>query len=161
GFGKVGKAFGKNKDLFFFFNYEALRISQTRQQPSTVPTVKMRNGDFSELLGATIPGVTVVDTNGNLIPARIGQIYVPGAVVASGNGGGSGGGFGGNIIPEWLINPVGRAALTYYPLPNATGVLNSNGLGFSNNYVANTLAATDNYQITARIDYDLSGTQQI
>ena len=28
-------------------------------------------------------------------------------------------------------------------------------------YVANTLATTDNYQITARIDYNLSATQQI
>src|SRR6185295_10838283 len=38
---------------------------------------------------------------------------------------------------------------------------NTNGLGFSNNYIANTLATTDNYQITARIDYNLSATQQI
>src|SRR5262250_3035028 len=161
GFGKGGKAFGKNKDLFFFFNYEALRISQTKQQQSTVPTAKMRSGDFSELLGAAIPGVTVVDTNGNLIPARIGQIYIPGAVVASGNGAGSRVAFAGNIIPDALINPVGRAALAYYPPPNAVEVGNSNGLGFSNNYVANTVATTDNYQITARIDYNLSETQQI
>ena len=59
-FGEGGKAFSKSDNLFFFFNYEALRISQSRQQPSTVPTVKMRNGDFSELLGDVIPGVTVV-----------------------------------------------------------------------------------------------------
>ncbi len=160
-FGKGGKAFNKNEKLFFFFNYEALRISQTRQQPSTVPTVKMRNGDFSELLGAAIPGVTVVDTQGVLIPGRIGQIYAPGAVVASGDGAGSRVAFAGNIIPDALINQVGRAALAYYPLPNADGVRNSNGLGFSNNYIANTRADTDNYQITARIDYNLSDTQQV
>ena len=164
-FGKNGKLFSKNKGLFFFFNYEALRISQTRQQQSTVPTVKMRNGDFSELLGATIPGVTVIDTNGVLVPARIGQIYAPGAVVAAGQpGAGSRVAFANNIIPESLIHqagPVGRAALAYYPLPNAAGAPNSNGLGFSNNYVANTLATTDNHQITARIDYHLSETQQI
>src|SRR5262245_55842827 len=160
-FGRGGKAFSKNNNLFFFFNYEALRISQTRQQPSTVPTVKMRNGDFSEMLGATIPGVTVVDTNGNLIPARVGQIYAPGAVIAAGDGAGSRVAFADNIIPEPLINPVGRAALAYYPPPNAAGVRNSNGLGFSNNYVANTLATTDNYQITSRIDYNLSQTRQI
>ena len=69
--------------------------------------------------------------------------------------------FANNAIPESLINPVGRAALAFYPLPNAAGVKNSNGPGFSNNYVANTLATTDNYQITARIDYNLSATQQI
>jgi hypothetical protein len=161
-FGRGGEAFSKNEKLFFFFNYEALRISQTRQQPSTVPTVKMRNGDFSELLGDVIPGVPVLDTNGSLIPARIGQIYVPGAVVAPGQpGAGSRVAFADNIIPESLINPVGKSAMAYYPLPNAAGAPNSNGLGFSNNYVANTLATTDNYQIAARIDYNLSETRQI
>jgi carboxypeptidase family protein/TonB-dependent receptor-like protein len=160
-FGEGGRAFSKVNNLFFFVNYEGVRISQARQQPSTVPTVKMRQGDFSELLGAVIPGVTVVDTKGNLIPARIGQIYVPGAVVAAGNGAGSRVAFAGNIIPESMINPVGRASLGFYPLPNAAGTPNSGGLGFSNNYVANTLATTDNHQITARIDYNLSASQQI
>jgi hypothetical protein len=161
-FGEGGKAFSKSDNLFFFFNLEALRVSQSRQQPSTVPTVKMRDGDFSELLGDVIPGVTVIDTNGALIPARVGQIYVPGAVVPAGRpGAGSRVAFADNVIPESLINPVGRAALAFYPLPNAAGAKNSNGLGFSNNYVANTLATTDNYQVTARIDYNLSATQQI
>ncbi|MEP7341957.1 MAG: TonB-dependent receptor, partial [Acidobacteriota bacterium] len=161
GFGEGGKAFRKRENLFFFVNYEALKISQTKQQASTVPTEKMRNGDFSDLLGAAIPGVTVVDTRGNLIPARIGQIYAPGTVIPAGQpGAGSRVAFADNIIPAALINPVGRAAVGYYPLPNAAGVRNSNGLGFSNNYVANTLATTDNYQVTARIDYNLSATQQ-
>jgi hypothetical protein len=160
-FGEGGKAFRKVNNLFFFVNYEGLRISQTQQQSSTVPTVKMRNGDFSELLGAVIPGVTVVDTNGNLIPARIGQIYAPGPVVASGAGAGSRVAFANNVIPASLINPVGRAALAYYPLPNAAGTPNSGGLGFSNNYLANALATTDNHQVTARIDYNLSASQQI
>ncbi|HYE72717.1 MAG TPA: carboxypeptidase-like regulatory domain-containing protein, partial [Blastocatellia bacterium] len=47
-FGQGGKAFKKNNNLFFFFNYEALKVSQTQQRLSTVPTLKMRNGDFSE-----------------------------------------------------------------------------------------------------------------
>ncbi|MBL8203025.1 MAG: carboxypeptidase regulatory-like domain-containing protein [Blastocatellia bacterium] len=153
---------GKSKKLFFFFNYEALRISQTKQTPSAVPTAKMRSGDFSELLGATIPGATVVDTRGQLIPARIGQIYVPGTVVPAGQpGAGSRVAFADNIIPDALINPVGRAAVAYFPLPNAAGVRNANGLGFSNNYIANTIATNDSYQITARVDYNLSSTQQI
>jgi hypothetical protein len=162
GFGKDGFGLKKQKSLFFFFNYEALRVSQTRQQLSTTPTVKMRSGDFSELLGATIPGFEVVDTNGNLIPARIGQIFAPGTVIPAGQpGAGSRVAFAGNVIPAGLINPVGRAAVEYFPLPNVAGVRNSNGLGFSNNYAANTLATTDNYQITARIDYNLSASQQL
>ncbi|MFN7949185.1 MAG: TonB-dependent receptor [Blastocatellia bacterium] len=158
--GRDGKWFGRRSNLFFFFNYEALRISQTRQQPSTVPTLKMRNGDFSELLGAAIPGVMVVDTKGNLIPARTGQIYVPGTVVAAGQpGAGSRVAFADNFIPAALINPVGKAAVNYYPLPNADGLKNTSGPGFSNNYVTNALATTDNYQITARLDYNFSQTQ--
>lgn len=152
----------RSGNLFFFFNYEALLISQTHQRPATVPTERMRVGDFSELLGAEIPGLTVRDTNGNLIPARIGQIYVPGPMVAAGQpGGGSRVAFADNLIPAAMINPVGRAVLGYYPLPNAAGLANATGLGFNNNYIANVVATTDNYQVTARIDYHPSSTQQI
>ncbi|HKX28031.1 MAG TPA: TonB-dependent receptor [Blastocatellia bacterium] len=161
-FGESGRSLRRSDKLFFFFNYEALRVSQSRQQLSTVPTVRMRGGDFSELLGATIPGITVIDTNGNLIPARVGQIYEPGPVVPAGQpGAGSRRAFAGNVIPGNLINPVGRNAVAYYPLPNAPGVPNSSGLGFSSNYAANVVSTTDNYQITARVDYNLSASQQI
>ncbi len=160
-FSEGGKGFRKSEKLFFFFNYEALKISQTQQRASTVPTVKMRSGDFSELLGTTISGITVVDTKGQLIPARIGQIYVPGTIIVAGQpGAGSRIAFADNIIPDAFINSVGRAAMSYFPLPNATGSRNANGLGFSNNYIANTIATTDNYQISARVDYNFSATQQ-
>ncbi|MBX3280074.1 MAG: carboxypeptidase regulatory-like domain-containing protein [Acidobacteria bacterium] len=152
----------RGKDLFFFFNYEALRISQTHQRPATVPTVRMRGGDFSELIGAEIPGLSVLDTNGNLIPARIGQVYVPGPLTPEARpGAGSRVAFAGNVIPAAMINPVGRAALGFYPLPNAAGVANATGLGFNNNYIANVLSRTDNYQIAARIDYHPTSTQQL
>jgi hypothetical protein len=155
-------AFRKNNKLFFFFNYEALRITQTQQRQSTVPTALMRTGNFSELLGAQIPGVTVRDTRGNLIPARIGQIYVPGAVVAAGQpGAGSRIAFADNIIPAASINPVGLAALSYFPLPNTSGTINSGGLGFNNNYIANSLLTTVNHQYTGRVDYNFSTTQQV
>lgn len=154
--------FRKNDKLFFFFNYEVQRISQSLQRQSTVPTEQMRNGHFSELLGALIPGVTVRDTNGNLIPARIGQLYAPGAVVPAGQpGAGSRIAFANNVIPAALINPVAKAALAFYPLPNAPGRINSSGLGFNNNYIANTLQTTDARQYTVRLDYNLSPTQRL
>lgn len=152
----------KSNKLFFFFNFENLRISQSQQRQSTVPTELMRNGDFSELLGPIIPGVKVRDTAGNLVDARIGQIYVPGAVVPAGQpGAGSRIAFANNVIPASLQSPVALAALSYYPLPNAAGVLNSSGLGFSNNYVANSQLTTDARQYTGRIDYNISMTQQL
>ena len=162
GFGEGGPATRRSERLFFFFNYEALRVTQTQQRQSTVPTPGMRGGDFSELLGETIPGVTVRDTQGNLVPARVGQIYVPGPVVPAGQpGAGSRVAFAGNLIPAAQLNAVGLAALGYYPLPNAPGVRNSSGLGFNNNYIANALLTTNNYQVTARLDYNLSPTQQL
>jgi hypothetical protein len=148
-FGEGGDVVRRNDKLFFFFNFEMLKISQTLQRQSTVPTQQMRNGDFSELLGPVISGVTVRDTNGNLIPARIGQIYVPGAAVPNGQtGAGSRIAFANNIIPAGLINPVAKAALAYYPLPNVAGSRNSSGLGFTGNYVANSILTTDNRQLT-------------
>jgi hypothetical protein len=158
--GKAGLR--KSEKLFFFFNYEGQRISQSLQSKSTVPTEKMRNGDFSELLGAEIAGVTVRDTNGILTPARIGQIFVPGPVVAAGQpGAGSRIAFANNVIPASLINPVAQATLAAYPLPNAAAVRNSSGLGFNNNYIANAQLTTNANQYTARVDYNLSQTQQI
>jgi hypothetical protein len=157
GFGEGGPVARKIEKLFFFFNYEGLRIRRSNLRTPTVPTLKMRQGDFSELLGAVITGVTVRDTNGNLIPARIGMIYVPGALVPAGQpGAGSRIAFAGNIIPESRINPVGRAIAAYYPSPNAAGIPNPNGLGFAQNYLVNSPITNSENQYTARIDYNIS-----
>ncbi len=161
-FGEGGPAAKKNDKLFFFFNYEALRLSRSTLRRSTVPSLKMRQGDFSELLGAAITGVTVRDTNGNTVPARLNMIYVPGALVAAGQpGAGSRIAFAGNIIPASRINPVGLNTLAYYPLPNAAGTPNANGLGVTQNYVVNSPNTQHDNQFTARLDYSLSQKHQI
>ena len=161
-FGEGGRAVSKNDKAFFFVNYESLLVSEARLRQSTVPTAKMRAGDFSELLGAVIPNVTVRDTAGNVIPARLGMIYVPGATVATGQpGAGSRVASAGNIIAANQRNPVGLAALSYYPLPNRAGTVNANGVGFNNNFIVNEGLTADNRQIVARVDYNLSNNQQL
>ncbi len=161
-FGAGGRAASKTERAFFFVNYESLVISQSTQRQSTVPTAKMRNGDFSELLGAVIPNVTVRDTAGNTIPARLGMIYAPGALVATGQpGAGSRIAYAGNVIPAAQINPVGLAALRYYPQPNRVGTVNPSGVGFNNNFIVNEGQTTDNRQLVARVDYSLSAKQQL
>jgi hypothetical protein len=153
-FGEGGPAVQKLSKLFFFFNYEGLRLPTTNLRQSTVPTVKMRTGDFSELLGAAIPNVSVRDTNGVVIPARQGMIYVPGAVVAAGQpGAGSRVVFANNIIPANRINPVGQNAVGYYPLPNQAGLIN--------NYLINSAASSSDNQFIARVDYNLSSARQV
>ncbi|MBS1807784.1 MAG: carboxypeptidase regulatory-like domain-containing protein [Acidobacteria bacterium] len=148
-FGEGGPAVKKLDKLFFFFNYEGLRVRQARLRQSNVPTLKQRDGDFSELLGATIANVNVRDTNGTLIPARVGMIYVPGAVVAAGQpGAGSRVVFANNVIPAARFNAVGLNLLRSFPLPNRTG--------FTNNYVVNSPSASNENQVVARLDYSLS-----
>lgn len=161
-FGDDDRIFKNTGKLFFFVNYENLRIKQTQFRQSTVPTVRQRNGDFGELLGAPIAGVMVRDTTGAVIQARIGQIYVPGAVVPAGMpGAGSRIAFANNIISTGQINNVARNVLAFYPLPNRPGTTNATGLGFSNNFVSNQLFNVNYKQVVARIDYKISSTQQL
>ncbi|MBK8312499.1 MAG: TonB-dependent receptor [Acidobacteria bacterium] len=148
-FGTGGPAVKKSDKLFFFFNYEALRVRQAQLRQSNVPTLKQRDGDFSELLGAAITGVNVRDTSGALIPARVGMIYVPGALVAAGQpGAGSRIVFANNVIPRAQQNVVGRNLAAYYPLPNRAG--------FTNNYVVNSPISNTENQMVVRLDYNLS-----
>lgn len=159
-FGEGGKVFEKSDKLFFFFNYEGLRRRQTDFNASIVPTEKQRSGDFSELLGPTIAGVTVRDTNGNLIPARVGMIFVPGATVPVGQpGAGSRIAYAGNIIPLAQQDPVARAILAYYPLPNAATTFSATNANPSNNYFVNSPREINTNQFVTRIDYKISPTQ--
>ncbi len=156
-FGTGGPLAQKLSKVFFFFNYEGLRLPTTNLRTSTVPTAKMRGGDFSELLGAAIANVNVRDTTGALIPARQGMIYVPGAVVAAGQpGAGSRVVFANNLIPANLINTVGKNAVAYYPLPNQAGQSS-----LINNYLINSAANSSDNQFIARVDYNLSSARQL
>src|SRR5262249_37077677 len=76
---------------FFFGDYQGARQLIARVRISTVPTLAQRSGNFSSSLGAplyfqsngsigptvTANAVNVIDTNGNTIQARVGQIFRP------------------------------------------------------------------------------------
>jgi hypothetical protein len=99
---------------FFFADYQGTRQSVGRVRTSTVPTVAQRNGDFSANLGANLGG-TVLDTNGNPIPLRAGQIFRPSDKRA----------YAGNIIPLADLDRVALRLLQRYPLPTAAGAANN------------------------------------
>lgn len=90
----------RNK-TFFMGSYERLQDDTIEAFTGSVPTERMRNGDFSELLAA---GIQIYDP----ATARL----VNGVVVRDP--------FAGNVIPANRINPVAANVLRYYPMPNQT-----------------------------------------
>ena len=91
--------------LFFFWGEEWDRIRSVENQTATVPSLAMRNGDFSELLNPANPYYRAVrfirDPRSGLPCTAADQR----------------GCFAGNIIPLDRISPNGRALLNSYPLP--------------------------------------------
>lgn len=143
-FGEGGKSYysGKNK-TFFFFNYGGYRINQTETVDISVPTVRMRNGDFGELL--TDPYVLGFFN-------RPVQIFDPRQPANQRTA------FAGNVIPAAAIDPAGRNILNLLPLPNQTG---PNGSTVYHNYRASsTVPARTNYYVT-KITQVLSEKQQL
>jgi len=94
---------GKGK-TFFMFNGERYREGTPNSLFSSVPTAAMRNGDFSNLKDAQGRPIIIYD------PATGRDV----------NGVWTRDAFLNNQIPANRIDPVARAMLQYYPLPNCT-----------------------------------------
>lgn len=126
---------GRNK-TFFFYNWEANTFGSPQSFLSSVPTAAMRRGDFSELLP---------------LGASSYQLYDPFTTTPAANGRFQRQPFAGNIIPENRIDPVAKAILNYYPLPNQTGTRDAR-----NNYFRTTKALEDTWVHLARVDHAFS-----
>jgi hypothetical protein len=133
---------GKDK-AFFFFNYEGYRFNHGENVYTTVPTARMRTGDFGELL--TDP--YVLSSVGGPV-----QIYDP-HVTGVGRPA-----IPGNRLDQYtspsgvpVIDPAGKNIINLYPAPTRAGVYH--------NYLASTLAPVNMNQYTTRGDYNISGRQ--
>jgi hypothetical protein len=138
----LGGPVWKNK-LFFFVDYQGLRQKQPDSvETITVPTQKMQNGDFTELLSTSMGGLFQEGDNRAKLP--VGSVC-PGLNTTPGgpfvNADGSTKGYiwnpmtclpfgwntatnspGANINIITNPNPVGLAYLKAFPLPNLPGV---------------------------------------
>lgn len=104
--GTLGGPVLKDK-LFFFAAAEYFRDRRTSNINYTVPTDRMRNGDFSEV-AARYPNF---------------RIYDP----ATGGAGGVGRTEFNNLtIPDARISPIAKAVMNYYPKVNSDRDLNGN-----------------------------------
>src|SRR6185437_5209495 len=114
---------------FFFGDFQGTRQQIARVRISTVPTLAQHQGNFASSLGAplffqpngsistivTANRVNVTDTNGNIIQARVGQIFRPSDHRA----------YAGNLIPTNTFDPVAALLLQRYPNPTSAGAANN------------------------------------
>jgi hypothetical protein len=127
--GNVGGPIRKNK-LFFFDNIEDFKqdIPGSTLQ-GRVPTALERNGDFSQ----TVDGSGTRPT-----------IYMPGTQFS-----GSPVLVPGNVIPANLINPLGKAIMNMFPLPNNPG-------DPANNYTLQYQRSNPRYSNVAKVDWNIN-----
>jgi hypothetical protein len=93
--GSIGGPVAKNK-TFFFADYEGFSTKQGVTTVVTVPTAKMRTGDFSEL---STPIYDATKTPRTAFP--------------------------GNIIPTSRLDAIAQQYLALYPQPNGSGLANN------------------------------------
>lgn len=123
----------KNDKMFFFFHTE-----WQRQQPdlgtelATVPTAKMRQGDFTELLQSCQSGRALN------MPCQLRDPNNWGAPIAS------------NILPSNLITKNGQAFLNLFPLPN---FVDPNG---RYNFAGHPIRPSNRGQQAVKVDYNLN-----
>ena len=128
---------------FYFANVEANPFQVPQPVTLTVPTDKMRNGDFSDLL-ALGPQYQIYDPATTRPHPTIAGRFIRDP-------------FPGNIIPASRINAVARNIAAFYPLPNQPGTADG-----ANNYTNPTAVAFETYHTaTARIDHNLSNRHRI
>src|SRR6266849_2561152 len=120
--------------VFWYWGEEWVRyIFTDTNTTTTVPTLKMRTGDFSELLDPNNPFVTRKDSAGNKIPVIVKDPTTGAQFVASANPGDPNynpacTNVAGcpNIIPVTRLSQNGLGILKAYPAPNLTTLINGN-----------------------------------
>lgn len=142
-----GTDFNRNRNkLFFFFGAEWMRQNvDLGVHSTTVPTAKMRTGDFSELAnGYNLNGYDVSQLPSSSASSQAafnccGPPIPPNGISPQG------------VIDPTLIDPGGKILLNLYPLPNRDP--NTNG-GF--NYVSDIVNPQNRTQQRLRVDYNVS-----
>ncbi|HTM51082.1 MAG TPA: TonB-dependent receptor [Bryobacteraceae bacterium] len=127
---------GRNR-TFFFFSYEGAREGNGQGPSLSVPTPKMRQGNFSEFSGAIYDPFSVHGVNG--VPTRD---PIPG-----------------NIVPAALQDPVAQKIMNYWPAPNNPNV--NPATPWVNNYVQSSKWPTRNNVWITKFDHKLTDKHQL
>ena len=136
--GTVGGPIVRNR-LFYFGGWERNLQQQSRFDQFTVPTEKMRTGDFSEVL-AFNPAFRIYDPATGNPTTGAGREFFPGAV-----------------IPASRLSEIAKAIQAIYPMPNNPGTNNC----LQNNLVVERFpeATRDNYDL--KVNWNRTSAHQI
>jgi hypothetical protein len=129
---------GRNR-VFWIVSYDNIRNRYPGPTLATVPTERMRRGDFSELLPL----------------GDIYRIYDPMTGVAEGNRRRRQP-FENNVIPPHRINPIAQAYLGYFPLPNIPGEVNGQA-----NYLSPNARTDTYYSLMGRVDVNFTPSSRM
>lgn len=135
----LGGPFWKNK-LFFFGDAQANRITYNESATYTVPTAKMRLGDFSEWLSPSLtgnPAVQLYHQSTTAAPVAFSNNCLVTSTSCT------------SSVSGVAVNATALKMLGYYPQPNA-----NNGLIY-NNYVTQRAVLDNTFQWDARLDWTI------
>ncbi|CAN5458571.1 hypothetical protein BH10ACI2_BH10ACI2_03380 [soil metagenome] len=141
--GQINGPIIKDK-TFFMASYERQYTLVPAPGLFSVPTAKMRDGDFSELL----PNIVIYDP-ATAFKSGAGPACAPlatGTIICRTP-------FAGNIIPAARLNAASQKFLKLYPLPNLPG--------FTNNFFSNNTNILPYRTVLARIDHNINDNQRI
>jgi hypothetical protein len=136
--GTIGGPIKKN-NLFFFGGWERNLEKNSRISTLTVPTARMRAGDFSEVLAF----------NSSF------RLYDP--ATGDPNTGAGRNEFAGAQIPANRISPIAAAVQATYPLPNVPGTNN----GTQNNYERVEFPEATRDNVDVKVNWNRTSSNQI
>lgn len=132
------------KKVFFFFSYDGWRYRVTSPtQFASIPTLKERQGDFSELPVAIYDPTTTVAVPGGFSRT---QFSDPSRATAANP-------LGLNIIPLNRISPISQVYQSFLPAPTNSAL--------QNNYLGSVPVGYNNDSFNTKIDYSLTPNQRL
>ena len=133
----------RTNHTFYFGNFEANPFQVPAPNIVTVPTAKMRSGDFSDLLALGSQYQIYNPFTTRPSPTTAGRfVRDP---------------FPGNIVPPGLIDPVAKKIMDFFALPNQTGTADG-----QQNYQNPTAVAFETYYTaTGRVDHNFSSKHRL
>jgi hypothetical protein len=133
----LAKLYNGRSRTFFFTAFEWLKDKFPDASQRSVPSLKMRIGDFSELLplGILIYDPATAKQEGSRI------VRTP---------------FSGNIIPPERISAIGREMIKYYPEPNQAGDQEGRI-----NYISSVTRDDDYHTMNFRVDHNFNPSHRV